>query len=413
MRNSIDHSLSAGVRHLLRPTYYQWAYFSERVRLRRLWQSSRRMPGNVFFPALRDYVLNTGSHLQRTRLNGNDSHVRPIPDAKTFERVPPKTILSNPLVHLAVPFNPPLLAAKIQNARVFGDAGDVITDDNILLADLSFRYPSRLFQERGEHPLLSSNPLPRARPLCGTFALLTSLYAGGNYFHWMFNSLPRIALLDRAGVPRNSLDGLLMNRLELPAVAETLRALDISRSFIVEMDRNAALELESLWVVPSLITSGHRRRSICDWLRTQFLLSSAQPHRRLYLSRADASVRRMANEDELLHILEPLGFEKIVIGDRSVFEQSALFAQAESVIAPHTAALANLVFCSPGTRVLDIMPQDRLRTYYWELSAAMKLDYYYAYSEPDPRPRPDRIDKDDTIFPIDRLRVFLQAMGIT
>jgi capsular polysaccharide biosynthesis protein len=38
-------------------------------------------------------------------------------------------------------------------------------------------------------------------------------------------------------------------------------------------------------------------------------------HPRLYISRRDATYRRVTNEAELLAVLEPLGFETIVLSD--------------------------------------------------------------------------------------------------
>lgn len=405
MRQWLYRHLPDGVRSALRPLYYPARALSERLQLWRAWRTSRR----AFFPAVSAYALSTRAHLlNRSR---TAPAYRSIADEPAFQPTPPKTIGYNPLIHLVIPKNPPLFAAQLDNVGVYADAGDVVKD-NVLLADLSFRTPVRLRHERDEHPLLAQNRLPPAVPLRGTYALLTSLYGGTNYFHLMFNVLPRLALFERAGVDPAQLAGYLVNRLTLPAARESLRLLNISDSHCIEMDRVSAFRVEHLWVAPSLITSGHRRRSICAWLRQHFLRSTPKPSRRLYLSRADASMRRIANETEMLELLEPLGFEKIVIGASSVLEQAELFAQAQVVIAPHSASLTNLVFCSPGTRVLDLMPEDRLRTYYWELSACMGLDYYYACTKPDPQPLPRRVRMYDSIMPASDLRTMLNRMSI-
>lgn len=412
MRPSFPAYVSERVRGVLRRPYYVYTALVQRVRQRRRWQISRRTPNGALFPALTNYALTTRAYVQKTR--PTNSAYLPIADVPTFHRVPPKTIGDNQLAHLSIPYNPPLFVAKIQNARVLGDAGDVVTRDGTLLTDISFRYPTRFIDEPGEHLPLQANPLPPARSLRGTYALLTSLYGGSNYFHWMFNALARLALLERARISHDTLDGFLLNHIELPVITETLDVLNIPRTHLIEMDKQSVFEPASLWVMPSLITTGHRRRFVCDWLRAHFLQSNnAKPQRRFYLSRADAPSRRMTNDAQLFEILEPFGFEKIVIGERPLAEQSALFAQAAVVIAPHSAALTNLVFCSPDTRVLDIMPHDRVRTYYWELSVTIGLDYYYAYSQPDPTPRPDRLQGYDTLFPPDQLRALLQRMKLT
>jgi capsular polysaccharide biosynthesis protein len=52
-----------------------------------------------------------------------------------------------------------------------------------------------------------------------------------------------------------------------------------------------------------------------------------------------------------------------------------IFADAEIVVAQHGAGLANLVFCQPGTRVLELMPSDFVKRTYYSLSHAAGLDY--------------------------------------
>lgn len=78
--------------------------------------------------------------------------------------------------------------------------------------------------------------------------------------------------------------------------------------------------------------------------------------RRLYVSRADAAHRRVANEAELLAALTPLGFEVVTLGDKPVREQIALFKGAETIVLPHGSASANMVFADDLT-LIELMPQ--------------------------------------------------------
>ena len=51
------------------------------------------------------------------------------------------------------------------------------------------------------------------------------------------------------------------------------------------------------------------------------------------------------------------------------------FAEAEVVIGAHGAALANLAFCQPGTKVFELMPSDHVFPHWYTLSAAADLNY--------------------------------------
>jgi capsular polysaccharide biosynthesis protein len=51
------------------------------------------------------------------------------------------------------------------------------------------------------------------------------------------------------------------------------------------------------------------------------------------------------------------------------------FAAAEMVVSPHGGVLADLVFCTPGTRVLELLPTDHAAPYSYTLSLAAGLEY--------------------------------------
>ena len=72
----------------------------------------------------------------------------------------------------------------------------------------------------------------------------------------------------------------------------------------------------------------------------------ADQAKRLYVSRADATDRRVRNENALMKVLDDYGFERIVPGKKSFAEQVQLFSEAEIVLGPHGAGLTNIVFAT-------------------------------------------------------------------
>ena len=84
----------------------------------------------------------------------------------------------------------------------------------------------------------------------------------------------------------------------------------------------------------------------------------------------------MINEDELVAVLTKFGFKSIAPESMSVAEQISLFATAEVVIGAHGAALTNTVFCSPGTKVIEIFAPDYVNHCYRKLSSQVGLEYW-------------------------------------
>ena len=65
---------------------------------------------------------------------------------------------------------------------------------------------------------------------------------------------------------------------------------------------------------------------------------------RVFVSRRQALARRIANEEEVMRVLAPLGFAACALEEMSFADQVRLFAQAEVIVAPHGAGLMNLAF---------------------------------------------------------------------
>ena len=76
----------------------------------------------------------------------------------------------------------------------------------------------------------------------------------------------------------------------------------------------------------------------------------------LYLRRGPNARRPLVKEDGLEQALRQRGFAVIDAGSLPLNKCIAAFANSRWVVAPHGAALANLVFAKPGTRVLELLP---------------------------------------------------------
>lgn len=109
--------------------------------------------------------------------------------------------------------------------------------------------------------------------------------------------------------------------------------------------------------------------------------------KRIYISRAGAAIRRVTNELDIVAMLSRYGFESVEPGGIPFSSQAELFQSADIIVAPHGAALANLMFCRPGTRILEFFPADYINDCYLRISKAMDLDYHYLFGGPGDFPK--------------------------
>jgi capsular polysaccharide biosynthesis protein len=136
--------------------------------------------------------------------------------------------------------------------------------------------------------------------------------------------------------------------------------------------------------------------------------SSEAPFRRLYVTRASARRRRVANEDELVRALAPLGFETVVMDGLSVGEQARLFSEAEIVVGPDGGALTNIVFSQPGVTLVELFDANYIIVGFWELTTRAGGNYHVVVGHSPSTSSQWR----DITAPVDQVLGVLAARGI-
>lgn len=133
---------------------------------------------------------------------------------------------------------------------------------------------------------------------------------------------------------------------------------------------NAPFDAASPWAIGRL----------ADQLSRAVAATGSALPRRLYLSRRGVATRQVANEAELLALLEPHGFVAVQCERLSLSEQIALFRGASHLVAPHGASLTNLIHAREA-RVLELFQEDHgVRPDFFQLAMIRGLDYRHAVS---------------------------------
>jgi hypothetical protein len=261
------------------------------------------------------------------------------------------------------------IAAQLHQARVVGESGQICLPD-CLLGDVSFEW----FMEPEQLSLLYRWSLPPVTPLKGLGTSI-AVISGHCYYHWLLNSLPRLGILELAGIRLNDLDFIITNPLRHPFQRESLVMLGVDCARIRETGKRITYfsEALALTTIPGFIQGFHH-----EFLRRR--LAPAQPNesswRRLYLARGDSRHRHVTNEPSIIAALTKEGFEVCHPEELSLREQIRLFQEAQVVVAPHGAALANLVFCAPGTRVAEVFSSHYFNDCYQTLSRETGLKHW-------------------------------------
>ncbi|MEG4939278.1 tetratricopeptide repeat protein [Microcoleus sp. F4-D5] len=264
--------------------------------------------------------------------------------------------------------------ALLPNGRAWADVVTtaVITSDNKLVRDISMGCAELV---------ITSDKLPPAEHVDGNVAFLSARWGGAAYFHWMFDVMTRFDILQRSGLIE-TIDKFVVNACDYSYQTDTLDTLGISQNKILNSGGNLHITTDQL-IVPSISYdgSGAVAKWKCEFLKQTFL-NKQQPRNteyseRIYISRQKASYRQILNEEEVIKYLEKFGFRTVKLETMSVAEQASCLAAAKVVVAPHGGGLTNLVFCSPGTKVIEIFSPLYVPHCYWTISNLCGLEHYY------------------------------------
>ena len=223
-----------------------------------------------------------------------------------------------------------------------------IAPDDRLLVDMSTVW--------GEHPedhwLFDKMRLARPHTLRGK-----TLHLGSSswFFHFLFDDLPTLDLVERAGMKLAEFDHILLENHGQPYANAVIDQLAIPRGKIVDPREHPHLLCESL-TGPSFPANHSQWRS--EFLRRAFENCRAESpvsSRRIFIMRKMARGRHLVNEEELMPILRRHGFVMLEMDKFPFAEQIAIFRQAEVIAGPAGAAFTLLNFCRPGTKVLSMM----------------------------------------------------------
>jgi capsular polysaccharide biosynthesis protein len=196
----------------------------------------------------------------------------------------------------------------------------------------------------------------------------------GNYYHWMLQALPRLHAAIRTHGEAN-IDRFLVGAPQ-PFQSESYERLGIDATKLLQArDEDCVYECAVL-IAGSMPQQTPTPRWAIDWLRSTFAIAPpVNPTRRIYVERGSARRRRVVNEDEVLTTLSGHGFESVTMDHMTIGEQAAIFASAEIIVAVHGAALTNVVFATPGARLIELLPANHAHAFFWHLAQRVEVAY--------------------------------------
>jgi hypothetical protein len=270
---------------------------------------------------------------------------------------------------------PRVAVAELPRGRVLGPHRAVIDTNGALVEELCMYWGTSHWRQ---HPVFWHPFVEAPLEVAGGLGVLAAR-GDHSYYHFLLDVLPRLAIMDTPGVPTPERWYVPLQR---PFQREILELAGLPPGAnMVDSDLVTHVRAERL-LVPGLPDAELRTPPwtvpfIRDRLRPPGLERVAR--RRIYVTRGrERHSRTVTNEEDVVEMLAGRGFAVVDPGTMPVAEQVRTFAEAEWIVAPHGAALANLAFASPGASVIELFAPDFVQGCYWKLADCVPgLGYRY------------------------------------
>ena len=264
----------------------------------------------------------------------------------------------------------------IYGARIIGREGYVISPDNKVFEE--FTYCST--KPGNDYDVFYRLRLPAIETRSGWWATITYPDAA-EFFHFKLECFPRLSLLEKF---EPILDGIVVPKNLKKFHLSLLNEIGFSDERLLKIDSNSHIKFDNL-IVPSFIAGKNIPAWVPTFYKKQFIRKAVKPFQLVYISREDALHRNIINSSEVEELLMNLGFTKYVMSTLSSIEQRELFSSAKIIVAPHGAALSNLVYSQNTLNLLEIFSPHYVDGTYWTIVQAIAGKYWYMLGTQTPR----------------------------
>ncbi len=264
----------------------------------------------------------------------------------------------------------------LEGGKVYED-GKVLTKDDKLVEDVIVLEYGKSISTHRLLKLKRTKDSPKYEKFHGRLAVIASS-GSENFYHWIFQILPRIKILKESKV---KWDKLYFYEIDKPYQWETLEQLGIEKEDILIGKPDHIYEADVL-IVPDIPVWPAKGLGFSTWV-IQFLRSSFLPTTlvskkfpsKIFILRKKAASRQCVNRQEVVETLRSAGYQGVSLEDYSIMEQASMFRQAKEIIGVHGSGLTNLIYCEPGTKVIEITPYDGHRGPFSRLAKTLSLNY--------------------------------------
>ena len=281
----------------------------------------------------------------------------------------------------------------IQNARIYTDNNEnlAIIKNNLILPHISFQQVYGVLRSSKYNCTLLKGTPSFLKKINGKVFNLCQGASGNNYFHFMFDVVPKIYLLN-SKIDLNKIDFFYIANPKKWQI-KILKDLGIPKDKLLSSKKYNHIIADEIYTVdhPWYIkgTIQNSVKEIPSWIvlknRDIFLKKNRKnTKKRIFLDRSNSSYNhcQISNPNFVNKFLLKNKFKSLKPEFLTFKSQINLFNNSSIIIGAHGANLANIIFCQPRTKIIELIPADHPNRQCERISKILNLKYFRIKTKP-------------------------------
>ena len=283
---------------------------------------------------------------------------------------------------------------KVKNGRIFTDNNEnvAVIKNNILIPKLSFQQVNGKLEHAKYNSVIRKGTPSLLKKISGTVLNLAQGASGNNYFHFFFDIIPKIYLVKKK--IKNNINFYYVSAPKKWQI-KIFKILGIVERKLIDSSKNKHIFADQIicldhpWYHKGIIQD--QVKKLPKWVvlinRKIFLkrASKFKCTKKIFLDRSGSRfnhcqifdqkpVNRWVKKNNLsIYKPEKLSFKK----------QIHLFKNASVILGAHGAAFTNIIFCKPGTKIIEIIPANHPNRKCERISKILKLKHFRIVTKSD------------------------------
>lgn len=283
----------------------------------------------------------------------------------------------------------------VDNCRVYSDNSEnvAVIKNKYLLPKISIQLGKNQLIEANNNGILKTGTrkLIQKKIKGNVLHLVQGISAINNYGHWILDILPKLCLAEKYK-DLNDFDAIYLPNIKKKFQIDSLSYFRINPKKFIDGSVIRHIYAEKLtipqhpyWKInkTQLDTVANIDPDIINLLKQKFTsIKNESKAKRLFIDRSDSNFfhNQIINYKDVSKILKDNHFKKIKLTELTFIEQISYFKNAEIIVGAHGAGLTNIIFCNPGTKVIEFSNTNYITDIFKNICKINNCNYYKMYS---------------------------------